>query len=127
MSRTKSTSKAKSASSQNTRTTRTGLLNVVRGNSIAVHAEYDVKSDMSQSALTARLYEMHVKWGNLSAPPKLSKEPHALDLGNDTTVYIAVVTHKDNQCAMCGTWDKSDYCPLCQGEVVADDTVKADL
>lgn len=127
MSRTKSTSSKTSTVAQNERTTRTGLMNLVRANNIIHHVEYDVKSKMSQSALTERLYEMHVKWGNLSKAPTLSKEPHALEIDDNTTVYIAVVTHKDNQCSMCGSWDKSDYCPICKGEIVADDSVKADL
>ncbi len=126
---TRSTSKKTPASTtvQNDRTTRMGLLNVVRGDNIVVHAEYDVKAKMSQRALTEKLYDIHVKWGNLSKAPAPSKEPHALKIDDNTIVYVAVVTHKDNQCAMCGSWGKSDYCPLCKGEVVADDSVKADL
>ena len=126
---TRSTTKKSSTSTtaQNERTTRTGLMNLVRGSNIVHHIEYDVKSKMSQKALTERMYEMHVKWGNLSKAPTASKEPHALTIDDNTTVYISVITHKDNQCSMCGTWDKSDYCPLCKGEIVADDSVKADL
>ena len=111
----------------NTRTTRTGLVNVVRAENIVFHAEFPVKADKAQSALVKTMLEMHVKWGNLSAPPKLQKEPYSLELDDTTVVYVTVVTHPDVQCAVCGTWDKSDYCPACRGEIVKSDSVDADL
>ena len=111
----------------NTRTTRTGLVNVIRSGNIVFHSEFPVKADKAQSALVKTMLEMHVKWGNLSAPPKLQKEPYALELDETTVVYVTVVTHPDVQCGVCGTWDKSDYCPACRGEIVKSDSVDADL
>ena len=120
-------SSTKSAVSTNTRTTRTGLINVVRAENIVFHSEFPVKADKQQSALVKTMLDMHVKWGNLSAPPKLQKSPYALEIDDSTVVYFTVITHPDVQCAVCGTWDKSDYCPACRGEIVKSDSVDADL
>lgn len=127
MARTTKSSTVQTSVAKNTRTTRQGLINVVRGNSIVLHAEFDVKADKSQRALTQRLYEIHVKWGNLSAPPTVSRDPQSIKLDDVTTAYIAVITHPDNQCSMCGSWEKADYCKLCQGELIDEDSVAADI
>ena len=117
----------KSVVSGNTRTTRTGLLNVVKAENIVAHAEFPVKADKAQSALVKTMLEMTVKWGNFPAVGKLGKEPYEISVDENVTVYVTVITHPDTQCAVCGTWEKSSYCPACRGEVVKSDSVDADL
>jgi hypothetical protein len=102
-------------------------MNVVKGNEIIAHSEFPVKGPKSQSGLVSSLLDQQVKWGNFPNRPELSKEPYAIEVDRDTTVYVTVITHPDTQCGTCGTWAKSDYCPACRGEVTASDSVEADL
>jgi hypothetical protein len=86
-----------------------------------------VKADKAQSKLVSAMLELNVKWGNFQKAPALQKEPYKINVDDNTAVYVTVITHPAQQCSVCGTWDKSDYCPACRGEVVNSDTVKADL
>jgi len=117
----------KTASKTIERTTRTGIINVVVGNNILFHFEVAVKAPKSEAELVTALYEQVVKYGNLDKLPKGQKEPLAVKVAGDTTVYVAVLLYPAKQCGICGTFGKSDYCPACRGEVLTSDSLVSDL
>ena len=123
----RASSKSKAAEVAAERTTATAVVNIVKGKTITQHYEFLVKAKKSQKEMIARLYAMNVEWGNLNKAPTLSKEPLAIKIDDSTVTYVAVITHRDSQCSMCGTWDESDYCPLCKGDVVDESSIAADL
>ena len=91
--------------------------------------EWDVKAKKSQRAMIEELLSKSVKWGNFDKSPAVSKEPFEIKIDANTVAYVSVIVFPKSQCQMCGTYnpDKADYCDICQGKVVADDSIAEDI
>lgn len=114
----------------NERTTRSAVMNVVKGTKLIAHVEIPaVKGPKSFTGLWESLGAIWSdKWGNgkLPAPTKL---PTQIKVDETTSLYVQLVADTTAQCSTCGVFKsepKTAWCPECQG-VVKNDALEIDI